>query len=60
MSTNIFLQARLNLQRTAKNKASRASTRQPNDAVPGDETVRVPQDFINGTEFTSIDFGIGY
>ena len=27
-----------------------------NDAVPGDETVWVPQSFINVTEFTSIDF----
>jgi hypothetical protein len=30
---------------------------QPKDAVPGDETVRVLQDFISGTEFNRIDFG---
>jgi len=30
------------------------------DAVPGDETVRVTQYFINGTEATLIDFGAGY
>ena len=30
------------------------------DAVPGDETVRLPQYFINGTELSSIDFGPGY
>jgi hypothetical protein len=29
-----------------------------NDAVPVDETVRVPQDFINETEFKGIDFRI--
>jgi hypothetical protein len=29
-----------------------------NDAVPGDETVRVPQDLINGEEFKSIELGI--
>jgi hypothetical protein len=32
----------------------------PKDAVPGDETVRVPKYFINGTEFTNIDFDAGY
>ena len=30
---------------------------QPDDAVPGDETVWVPQNFINGTEFNRIDVG---
>ena len=30
------------------------------DAVAGDETVRVPQYFINGTEVIRIDFGAGY
>ena len=39
---------------------TRASARQPKDAVPGDKTVRVPKYFINGKEFTSIDFGTGY
>jgi hypothetical protein len=44
----------------SKKHGASASARQPKDAVPGDETVRVPQKFIYGTEFTSIDFGIGY
>ena len=39
---------------------TRASARQPKDVVPGDETVRVPQYFINGTDVTRIDFGAGY
>jgi hypothetical protein len=43
-----------------KEQGTRASAHQPNDAVPGDETVRVPQYFINGAEFSSIDFGAGY
>jgi hypothetical protein len=34
--------------------------RQPKDAVPGDETVRVLQYFINGTEVNLIDVGVGY
>jgi hypothetical protein len=37
-----------------------ASARQPKDAVPRDEIVRVPQDFINGKEVTSIDYWAGY
>jgi len=44
----------------SKKRGTSASARQPKDAVPGDETVRVPQYFINGAEFTSIDFGAGY
>jgi len=44
---------------TSKKQGSSASARQPKDAVPGDETVRVPQYFINGTEFMSIDFWLG-
>jgi hypothetical protein len=31
-----------------------------NDAIPVDETVRVPQDLINRKEFKSIDVGIDY
>ena len=31
-----------------------------NDAVPVDETVRVPQHFIDGTEFIDIDVGDDY
>jgi hypothetical protein len=33
---------------------------QPDDAVQVDETVRVPQDFINETEFKGIDVGVDY
>jgi len=45
---------------TSKKRGTCASARQPKDAVPVDETVRVPQYFINGTEITLIDFGAGY
>jgi len=45
---------------TSKKRGTSASARQPKDAVPVDETVRVPQKFINGTEFTGIDFSAGY
>ena len=45
---------------TSKKRGTSASARQPKDAVPGDETGRVPPNFINGTEFLSIDFGAGY
>ena len=31
----------------------------PDDVVQVDETVRVPQNIINGTEFKGIDFGNG-
>ena len=44
----------------SKKRGTSASADSANDAVPGDETVRVPQNFKNGTEFTSIDFGAGY
>jgi len=44
----------------SKKQGTSASARQPKDAEPGDETVWMPQYFINGTEFTSIDFGAGY
>jgi hypothetical protein len=44
----------------SKKQGTRASARQPKDAVPGDETVRVPQYFINGTDVTRIDFGKAY
>ena len=36
-----------------------ASARQPKDVVLGDETVRVPQYFINVVEYSSIDVGAG-
>jgi hypothetical protein len=44
----------------SKKRGTRASARQPKDAVPGNETVRVQPNFINGTEFSSIDVRVGY
>jgi hypothetical protein len=44
----------------SKKQGTRASADSANDAVPGDETVRVPQHFINGTEFKSIEVGVDY
>jgi hypothetical protein len=44
----------------SKKQGTSASASQPKDAVPGDETVRVPQNFINRTKVTNIDFGDGY
>jgi hypothetical protein len=43
-----------------KKQGASASACQPKDAVPGDETVRVPQYFIYVKEVSSIDFGDGY
>jgi hypothetical protein len=43
---------------TSKKQGTRASADSANDAVPVDETVRVPQDFINGKEVKGIDVGI--
>jgi len=45
---------------TSKKQGTSASADSANDAVPGDETVRVPQDLINGTELNGIDVGIDY
>jgi len=45
---------------TSKKRGTSASADSANDAVPGDETVRVPQDFLNGTEFKSIDVGVDH
>jgi hypothetical protein len=45
---------------TSKKQGTRASADSANNAVPVDETVRVPKDFINGTEFKSIDAGVDY
>jgi hypothetical protein len=42
----------------SKKQGTSASADSANDAVPVDETVRVPQNFINGTEFRGIDFRI--
>jgi len=44
----------------SKKQGTSASARQPKDAVQGDETVRVLQHLINGTDVTRIDFGAGY
>jgi hypothetical protein len=44
----------------SKKHGTSASADSANDAVPGDETVRVPQYFIKDTEFSSIDFRAGY
>jgi hypothetical protein len=42
----------------SKKRGTSALADSAKDAVPVDETVRVPQDFINGIEFKSIDFRI--
>ena len=44
----------------AKTMTPCASADSANDAVPVDETVRVPQDLINGKEFKDIELGIDY
>jgi hypothetical protein len=43
---------------TSKKLGTSASADSANDAVPIDETVRVLQDFVNGTEFKDIDVRI--
>ena len=44
----------------SKKQGTSASADSANDAVPVDETVRVPQDLINGKEFKGIELGIDY
>jgi hypothetical protein len=44
----------------SKKQGTRASADSANDTVPVDETVRMPQNFINGTEIKSIDVGVNY
>jgi hypothetical protein len=44
----------------SKKQGTSASARSPIDLVPGDETVKVPQDFISRNEINHIDFGIDY
>jgi hypothetical protein len=44
----------------SKKRGTSASADSANDAVPVDETVRMPQDLINGNEFKGIELGIGY
>jgi hypothetical protein len=45
---------------TSKKQGTSASADSANDAVPVNETVRVPQKFINGTEIMGIDVGADY
>jgi hypothetical protein len=40
---------------TSKKRGTSASADSANDAVQVDETVRLPQDLINGKEFKGID-----
>jgi hypothetical protein len=44
----------------SKKQGTSALADSANDAVPVDETVRVPQNYINGTEIKSIDVGVDY
>ena len=44
----------------SKKQGTSASAGSANDAVPVDETVQLPQDLINGTEFKGIELGIDY
>ena len=60
MSRRNSLGAEQNTYLPVGRQGTSASARQPKYAVPVDETVRVPQYFINGTEVTLIDFGAGY
>jgi hypothetical protein len=45
---------------TSKKRGTRASADSVNDAVQVDETVRVPQDLINGKKLKGIELGIDY
>jgi hypothetical protein len=44
----------------SKKQGTSASAGSANDAVQDDETVRVPQNFINRTEFKGRDVGVDY
>jgi hypothetical protein len=44
----------------SKKHGTCASADSANAAVPGDKTVRLPQDLINGIEFKGIDVGVDY
>jgi len=44
----------------SKKQDTSAMADSANDAVPVDETVRIPLHFINGRKVTRIDFGAGY
>ena len=43
---------------TSKKRGTSASADSANDIVTGDETVRVPQDLINGIKFKGIELGM--
>ena len=58
--TDVSFESRRNSLGASKKQGTSASADSANDAVPGDETVRVPQDLINGIEFKGIDVGAGY
>jgi hypothetical protein len=45
---------------TSKKQATRASADSANYAVPGDETVQVPQNFINSKKVKGIDDVVDY
>ena len=45
---------------TSKKRGTSASADSAKDAVPVDETVRVPQGLINGKKFKGIDVGVDY
>ena len=44
------------VQTTSKKQGTSASARSPIDFVPGDGTVKVPQNLISGLKFNLIDF----
>ena len=44
----------------SKKQGARASADSANDAVPGDKTVRVPQNLINSKKVKGIDVGVDY
>jgi hypothetical protein len=44
----------------SKKQGTSGSADSAKDTVPGDETVRRPQHFINGTKFKGIDVGVDY
>jgi hypothetical protein len=44
----------------SKKRGTSAMVGSAKDAVQGDETVRVPENFINGKEFKLIDLGYDY
>jgi hypothetical protein len=45
---------------TSKKRGTSASADSANDAVQVDETVRMPQNFLNSKEFKGIDVGNDY